>query len=48
MTLKEIRERFTKDSLVAMHKTVVKFGFVFKKTLIRFNNQHGQIVWPRI
>ncbi|WP_206214358.1 helix-turn-helix domain-containing protein [Desulfovibrio sp. ZJ369] len=32
LTLEEIRERFNKKcSLVAIHKTVVKLGFVFKK-----------------
>jgi transposase len=32
ITLEEIRERFGKScSLVAIHKTVVKLGFVFKK-----------------
>jgi transposase len=32
MTLEELRERFGKNcSLVAIHKTVVKLGFVFKK-----------------
>lgn len=32
ITLEEIRERFGKNcSLVAIHKTIVKLGFVFKK-----------------
>ena len=32
VTLEEIREKFDKNcSLVAIHKTVVKLGFVFKK-----------------
>lgn len=32
ITLEELRERFRKNcSLVAIHKTVVKLGFVFKK-----------------
>lgn len=32
ITLEELRERFGKNcSLVAIHKTVVKLGFVFKK-----------------
>jgi len=32
ITLEELRERFNKScSLVAIHKTVVKLGFVFKK-----------------
>ncbi|WP_165177262.1 hypothetical protein [Desulfovibrio sp. ZJ369] len=34
LTLEEIRERFNKKcSLVAIHKTIVKLGFVFEKTL---------------
>ena len=33
ITLEELKERFNKScSLVAIHKTVVKLGFVFKKT----------------
>lgn len=34
ITLEELRERFGKScSLVAIHKTVVKLGFVFKKNI---------------
>ena len=32
ITLEELREKFSKNcSLVAIHKTVIKLGFVFKK-----------------
>ena len=42
LTLAEIREHFRKQcSLVAIHKTVVKLGFIFKK------NSEGQRARPR-
>lgn len=42
LTLSEIKEHFRKQcSLVAIHKTVVKLGFVFKK------NSEGQRARPR-
>ena len=48
MTLVEIREYFGKScSLVAIHKTVVKLGFVFKKTLKASEQEREDIIHQR-
>jgi len=48
LTLAEIREHFRKScSLVAIHKTVVKLGFVFKKTLRASEQEREDIVRQR-